>query len=137
MAENEYKYLASSLGKDEAVILALPIPGVTGSEHGVMRVPPPGSDVVINFEPAPGAGEGSRQMWNAVLAEGELAIHWLTAMFPTDQKAEVIDLTLPYLAQAHQDPSVRRQLRLRRRFGQVRGGIHDGRDSQGDAGWRQ
>jgi prepilin-type N-terminal cleavage/methylation domain-containing protein/prepilin-type processing-associated H-X9-DG protein len=106
MAVGGFKYLASSLAKDEAVILAIPIPGVTASEHGIMRVPPPGSDVVINFEPAPGAAEGARNMWNAVLAEGALAMHWLTAMMSTDQRAELVELTLPYLAQAHQDRNV-------------------------------
>jgi prepilin-type N-terminal cleavage/methylation domain-containing protein/prepilin-type processing-associated H-X9-DG protein len=106
MAKDGFKYLAASLSANEAVILAVPIPGVTGSLHGVMRVPPPGSAVSINFEPAPGADEGARGMWNAVLAEGALAAHWLTAMLPTDQREDVLGRTLPYLAVAHDDTDV-------------------------------
>ena len=106
MAQDGFKYLAGRLSQDEAVILAIPIPGVTGGRHGVMTVPPPGSEIRIVFETAPGADQGRTQMLIGLLSEAALAVHWLTAMLPTDQREQVVDDTLPYLSVAHNDPLV-------------------------------
>jgi prepilin-type N-terminal cleavage/methylation domain-containing protein/prepilin-type processing-associated H-X9-DG protein len=100
LAKDGFKYVASSLTRDAAVILAEPIAGVTNSEIGILHVDGtlPVESISINFEPVKGAFEGRQQMLRALLAEGAQAAHWLTLMLPIGEQEEVLKSTLPFLA---------------------------------------
>ena len=97
LAKDGFKYVAGKLSRDEVQVLAEPIPGVTGSESGLLRVVhvPGGSGVneVVFFD-TPGAAEGRRKMMAAILAEGAQAIHWLTVMMPLADQRAVYPATL-------------------------------------------
>ncbi|HJR61086.1 MAG TPA: DUF1559 domain-containing protein [Vicinamibacterales bacterium] len=100
LAKDGFKYVASSLTRDDAVILAEPIAGVTNSESGILHVDSslPVESISINFEPVKGAFEGRQRMLRGLLAEGAQAVHWLTLMLPIGEQEEVLKSTLPFLA---------------------------------------
>jgi prepilin-type N-terminal cleavage/methylation domain-containing protein/prepilin-type processing-associated H-X9-DG protein len=111
LAKDGFKYVASKLTKDEAVILAEPIAGVTGSESGILHAAPSTSEesFSIDFEPANGASEGRQRTSRAMLAEAAQAIHWLTVMLASDDQEQVYKSTLRFLADS--DPAVDEGLR--------------------------
>jgi prepilin-type N-terminal cleavage/methylation domain-containing protein/prepilin-type processing-associated H-X9-DG protein len=111
LAKDGFKYVASKLTRDEAVILAEPIAGVTGSESGILYAAPslPVESFTINFSPVSGAAEGRQRMGRAVLAEAAQAVHWLTVLLPSIDQEEVYRSTLPFLADP--DPAVADGLR--------------------------
>jgi prepilin-type N-terminal cleavage/methylation domain-containing protein/prepilin-type processing-associated H-X9-DG protein len=111
LAKDGFKYVASSLTGTEAVIVAEPIAGVTGSESGILHAHSslPVESFSINFEPVRGAAEGRIRMVRSVLAEGAQAIHWLTLMLPSAEQQEVSRSTLPFLSESN--PAVEEGLR--------------------------
>ncbi len=79
-AADGYRFSLSSLEPHSAVILAEPVPGVTGSETGQLRVSATGTEIV--FFATPGAAEGRRRMFTAVLSAGGEAAARLRALLP-------------------------------------------------------
>jgi prepilin-type N-terminal cleavage/methylation domain-containing protein/prepilin-type processing-associated H-X9-DG protein len=75
-----YQFTLSSLAPQSAVILAEPVPGVTGSETGQLRVTASGTEIV--FFATPGAAEGRRRMFTAVLSAGAETAARLRALLP-------------------------------------------------------
>jgi hypothetical protein len=79
-AKGGYRFSPASLGAQSAVILAEPIPGVTGAETGQLRVSPGATE--ITFFPTPGAAEGRRRMFTEVLSTGAQSIARLRGLLP-------------------------------------------------------
>ena len=75
-----YVYSLSSQTTESAVVLAEPVPGVTGSETGQLQVN--GGATTIAFFPTPGAAEGRRRMLIQVLSAGGEAAARLRALLP-------------------------------------------------------
>jgi prepilin-type N-terminal cleavage/methylation domain-containing protein/prepilin-type processing-associated H-X9-DG protein len=98
LAKDGTKIVAAKLTRDEVLVVAEPIAGVTGSESGLLRVArgPTGGPHVndVSFFDTPGATEGRRKMLAALLAEGAQAIHWLTVMMPLADQRSVYPATL-------------------------------------------
>jgi prepilin-type N-terminal cleavage/methylation domain-containing protein/prepilin-type processing-associated H-X9-DG protein len=79
-AAGGYRFTASSLGPQSVAILAEPVPGVTGSETGQLRVTDGTSQIV--FFATPGAVEGRGRMFAAMLSAGAGAAARLRALLP-------------------------------------------------------
>jgi prepilin-type N-terminal cleavage/methylation domain-containing protein/prepilin-type processing-associated H-X9-DG protein len=78
-----YAFTLSSLTAQSAVVLAEPVPGVTGSETGQLRVSATGSE--IGFFPTPGAAEGRSRMLTELLGAGAKATARFRALLPAVQ----------------------------------------------------
>ncbi len=105
-AKDGYRFLASSLEPQSLVLLAEPVPGVTGSDTGQLRMTStrtgPATEIV--FFPTPGASKGRSRMFSRVLSAGAHATNQLTALLPFVEQDNLFRATLPYLA--HPDPTV-------------------------------
>jgi prepilin-type N-terminal cleavage/methylation domain-containing protein/prepilin-type processing-associated H-X9-DG protein len=83
-AAGGYRFSPTTLAAHEAIILAEPVPGVTGSESGQLRVTATTTEIV--FFPTPGAAEGRYRMFARVLGTGAETITRMRALIPgTDQ----------------------------------------------------
>jgi len=98
-AKDGYKFVPVLLDPDAVVLLAEPIPGVTGAESGVLeagfRGPSPVTD--IHFFPTPGADEGRKRMFANVRRTAAEATSCLAALLSNRDREELHDLVLPYL----------------------------------------
>jgi prepilin-type N-terminal cleavage/methylation domain-containing protein len=103
LAKDGFKFIAMKISATEVQVLAEPIAGVTGSESAMLRVTSGGANEVAFFD-TPGAADGRRRMWAAVLGAGAQSIHWLTVMLPFSDQRTVFPSTLPALS--NPDPSV-------------------------------
>jgi prepilin-type N-terminal cleavage/methylation domain-containing protein len=79
-AKGGYRFSLTSVEPHSAVILAEPVPGVTGSETGQLRVS--ATQTEITFFPTPGVAEGRRRMFTGVLSAGAQAIARLRGLLP-------------------------------------------------------
>jgi prepilin-type N-terminal cleavage/methylation domain-containing protein/prepilin-type processing-associated H-X9-DG protein len=100
-AKDGYKFIATQLTPNAATILAEPVPGVTGSESGVL-----GASLVnrtpafnIRFFPTPGAAEGRSRMFALVDRSAAEAITCLVGLLPFIEQENVYDMVLPFLRQ--------------------------------------
>ena len=122
-ASGGYRFTAASLGAQSAVILAEPIPGVTGSETGQLRVSPGATE--ITFFPTPGAAEGRRRMFTQVLSTGAQSIARLRGLLPGVDEGRVAYETVRSLRTP--DPDVESAVRA---LSDTRGfslkSLHDG-----------
>jgi prepilin-type N-terminal cleavage/methylation domain-containing protein/prepilin-type processing-associated H-X9-DG protein len=75
-----YFYSLSSQTPESVVVLAEPVPGVTGSETGRLQVN--GTATEIAFFPTPGAADGRRKMLFQILSAGGEAAARLRALLP-------------------------------------------------------
>jgi prepilin-type N-terminal cleavage/methylation domain-containing protein/prepilin-type processing-associated H-X9-DG protein len=97
-----YTYSVSSQTAESTVVLAEPVPGVTGSETGELRVSATATEIA--FFSTPGAPEGRRRMLYQVLSAGGEAAARLRALLPA-----VDDKTVAYetaLSLRSPDPAV-------------------------------
>jgi prepilin-type N-terminal cleavage/methylation domain-containing protein len=94
-----YRFVASSLDDDSATILAEPIPGVTGSETGLLHVAKTvrGDVTDIRFFPTPGAAEGRNRMFAQIVSAGAQAVNQLTRLLPFADQDDVHQMTLAAL----------------------------------------
>ena len=80
-ARDGYRYSIERLAPAEVVLLAEPVPGVTGSESGMLtavpRQPP-----VIRFFPTPLAETGRNRMFNELLSAGAQTAQSLVSLLP-------------------------------------------------------
>jgi prepilin-type N-terminal cleavage/methylation domain-containing protein/prepilin-type processing-associated H-X9-DG protein len=91
-----YRYSAEKLAPGEVQILAEPVPGVTGSESGMMLVVP-GQEPSIRFFATPLSELGRQRMLSELLAAGSTSAQSL------------IGLLLPYIEQDNFYDSLRRE----------------------------
>lgn len=105
-AKDGFLFAIRSADPERVRIVAEPVPGVTGSETGVLDVDP--TDSRIFFVPTPGAEKGRMAMFEAVLRHGAEAIGALTHLLSAAEQSEVQRTTLSILAQP--DPEVGRVL---------------------------
>jgi prepilin-type N-terminal cleavage/methylation domain-containing protein len=97
-AKHGYKYVAASLTRDDAQLVAEPLAGVTGSETVLLRATRLSGDphfLNFSFVETPGAAEGHRKLVAALVGEGAQAIYWLTAMMPLADQRSVYPSTIP------------------------------------------
>jgi prepilin-type N-terminal cleavage/methylation domain-containing protein/prepilin-type processing-associated H-X9-DG protein len=80
-AKDGYWFSLASTSPDAMVILAEPVPGVTGSETGQLRASATGTE--ISFFPTPGAAEGRRRMFSRILQAGAETITRLRGVLPS------------------------------------------------------
>jgi prepilin-type N-terminal cleavage/methylation domain-containing protein len=76
-----YWFTLDSVSTQSAIILAEPVPGVTGSETGRLSVSPTSTEIV--FFPTPGAAEGRRRMFTRILRAGAETITRIRALLPS------------------------------------------------------
>jgi prepilin-type N-terminal cleavage/methylation domain-containing protein len=86
-AAGGYRFSPTALGEHEAIILAEPVPGVTGSESGQLRAT--ATTIEIVFFPTPGAAEGRYRMFARVLGAGAETITRLRALIPRAEQEVV------------------------------------------------
>ena len=107
-AKDGYRYVPSRLllaedlpreAPDSLVVLAEPIPGVTGSESALLHVTGDARSDSVVFFATPGAGEGRSQMFRFVLDLGARAVNQLTALLPFIEQDNLHAETLPFLRQ--------------------------------------
>jgi len=68
-----YQFIPERFSRDEVVVWAEPVPGVTGSMTGLMRIQ--GSlDPSISFFPTPLADEGRKRMFDSLMAQASQAV---------------------------------------------------------------
>jgi prepilin-type N-terminal cleavage/methylation domain-containing protein len=80
-ARDGYWFSAASIDSQSVLILAEPVPGVTGSETGQLRVTSTGTE--ISFFPTPGAAEGRRRMFTRILRAGAETITRVRGLLPS------------------------------------------------------
>jgi prepilin-type N-terminal cleavage/methylation domain-containing protein len=105
-ASDGYRFVVSSLQPQSLVILAEPVPGVTGSDTAVLRMTAgqTAPQTAIDFFPTPGAAEGRTRMLTRVLSAGAHAANQLTALLPFIEQENAYRATVPYLSKP--DPTV-------------------------------
>ena len=81
-AKDGYRFSPTTIEPDSVVVLAEPVPGVTGSETGQLRAT--ATTMEITFFPTPGAAEGRRRMLTRVLSVGAESITRLRALLPRE-----------------------------------------------------
>ena len=98
-AVDGYRFLASHLDESSVTLVAEPVPGVTGSETGLLHVAKSrtGDTTEIQFIPTPGAIEGRNRMFAQIAGAGAQAINQLTRLLPFAEQDEVHAMTLPFL----------------------------------------
>jgi prepilin-type N-terminal cleavage/methylation domain-containing protein/prepilin-type processing-associated H-X9-DG protein len=101
-AKDGYWFSLASTSADAVVILAEPVPGVTGSETGQLRTSASGTE--ISFFPTPGAAEGRRRMFSRILQAGADTITRLRGLLPSIGDERLALETA--LALRNPDPSV-------------------------------
>ena len=98
-AKDGYRFVGTRFELHAVVILAEPVPGVTGSETGVLtttRTPgTPGTSIA--FIPTPGAGEGRLAMMDRVRSAGAIAVNRLTGLLSSSQQRDAIRQTHAFL----------------------------------------
>jgi prepilin-type N-terminal cleavage/methylation domain-containing protein/prepilin-type processing-associated H-X9-DG protein len=82
---------------DTFVVLAEPVPGVTGSESAILRITADGRSDSVVFFATPGAAEGRSQLFRYVLDVGARAINQLTALLPFVEQDTLFAQTVPFL----------------------------------------
>jgi prepilin-type N-terminal cleavage/methylation domain-containing protein/prepilin-type processing-associated H-X9-DG protein len=107
-AADGYVFVVASSGPNRLRILAEPVPGVTGSETGILDVGP--AHAHIDFVPTPGADKGRKAMFRAILRHGAEAIGALTHLLSSAEQEEVRRTTQEVLERP--DPEVWRVLGL-------------------------
>lgn len=80
-AKDGYRYSIERLTPGEVAMLAEPIPGVTGSESGMITVVPT-QDPVVRFFPTPLSEVGRTRMFNELLSAGAQAAHSVVSLLP-------------------------------------------------------
>jgi prepilin-type N-terminal cleavage/methylation domain-containing protein len=107
-AKDGYRFVPSRLvlaediprdAPDSLVVLAEPIPGVTGSESALLRITGDARSDSVVFFATPGAPEGRSQMFRFVLDVGARAVNQLTALLPFIEQDNLHAETLPFLQQ--------------------------------------
>jgi prepilin-type N-terminal cleavage/methylation domain-containing protein/prepilin-type processing-associated H-X9-DG protein len=107
-AKDGYRFLPSQLvlqedpprgAPDALVLLAEPVPGVTGSESALLRVDSDARSDSVVFFPTPGAAAGRSKMVRRLLDVGAQAINQLTALLPFIEQDNLFAETLPFLRQ--------------------------------------
>lgn len=99
-AKDGYRYfLQSKPLPDYLAILAEPVPGVTGSESGLLQatVKKGSLSIDIHFFPTPGAGEGRKRMFAAVARSAGEAWGWSRHLLPYIEQDNVYSQVLPFL----------------------------------------
>jgi type II secretory pathway pseudopilin PulG len=99
-AKDGYRFVPSHITRHSIVILAEPVPGVTGSETGVLtvdRTSSRGPRTAIAFFPTPGAAEGAYEMFVQLRRVGAEAITQLTALLPFLEQESAVRVTLEFL----------------------------------------
>jgi len=104
-AKDGYKYIGIVLKPDKVTILAEPVPGVTGSESGLLRGTVVNGSPIFDtrFFPTPGADEGRSRMFALVDRSAAEAASCLAGLLPTVDRADLYDMILPYLADPGDD----------------------------------
>lgn len=93
-----YRFAPTKISANEVVVMAEPMPGVTGSETGVLRVAAGRQDVTdIQFHFTAGSGEGMRMMFTRVLAAGATSVNALTHLLPFVEQDAIHARTLEVL----------------------------------------
>jgi prepilin-type N-terminal cleavage/methylation domain-containing protein/prepilin-type processing-associated H-X9-DG protein len=104
-AKDGYRFIPSRLvlrenapgATDTFVVLAEPIPGVTGSESAILRITADARSDSVVFFPTPGAAEGRSRLFRYVLDVGARAINQLTALLPYVEQDTLFAQTVPFL----------------------------------------
>ena len=105
-AQDGHRFVATALSSQALVLLAEPVPGVTGSETAVLRMTATrtGPQTEIAYFATPGSAEGRHRMFSRVLSAGAAAVGRLTALLPYIEQENVYRATVPYLG--NPDPAV-------------------------------
>jgi len=100
-AKDGYKFIATRLTPNAATILAEPVPGVTGSESGLLEASLVNRSPVFNlrFFPTPGAAEGRYRMFAFVDRSAAEAITCLVGLLPFIEQDNLYSMVLPFLRQ--------------------------------------
>jgi len=109
-AKDGYRIIPSTLDPDRIVLIAEPVPGVTGGDTGILTVEGSGrtATTTVDFVPTPGADEGRAKMFGCVLGAGAKAINQLTSLLSSGDQQDVFQRTLPFVRDP--DPEVDRIL---------------------------
>jgi prepilin-type N-terminal cleavage/methylation domain-containing protein/prepilin-type processing-associated H-X9-DG protein len=96
-----YKFIATQLTPNAATILAEPVPGVTGSESGLLEASLVNRTPAFNirFFPTPGATEGRDRMFALVDRSAAEAITCLVGLLPFIEQDNLYSTVLPFLQQ--------------------------------------
>ena len=99
-ASDGYRFAASTLEPHAVVVHAEPVPGVTGSDTGLLQVTTAGTSpqTRIDFFPTPGAAEGRSRMFAEVLRVGAEAANRLSLLLPYIEQDNLYRATIPYLS---------------------------------------
>jgi len=100
-AKDGYKFIATQLTPNAATILAEPVPGVTGSESGLLEASLVNRTPAFNirFFPTPGAVEGRYRMFALVDRSAAEAISCLVGLLPFTEQESIYGMVLPFLRQ--------------------------------------
>jgi prepilin-type N-terminal cleavage/methylation domain-containing protein/prepilin-type processing-associated H-X9-DG protein len=104
-AKDGYRYLAANVSPDRVVIDAEPVPGVTGSSSGHLRVERTrgAAETEVWFTPTPGAGEGTQKMFGQIARIGAERMNQLSLLLPYIEQDNVFKMTVPFLGTLHPD----------------------------------
>jgi hypothetical protein len=91
-AKDGYRFTAVAISADAFTVAATPIPGVTGSESGLLeiRVISGVAAGAARFSPTPGADAGRARMFDAVLAASADTYEQLLALLPYIEQDNVV-----------------------------------------------
>jgi prepilin-type N-terminal cleavage/methylation domain-containing protein len=103
-----FKLVALVITPERVTLVAEPLPGVTGSETGVLDVAlgERGPTTRVSFYGTPNAGEGRARMFNAVLRHGSEAFSCLMGLLPIIEQENARRSVLDFLAAPSPDVGV-------------------------------
>jgi prepilin-type N-terminal cleavage/methylation domain-containing protein/prepilin-type processing-associated H-X9-DG protein len=95
-AKDGFRFAALKIAPQQVHLLAEPLPGVTGSETGLLMVErgSAGPVEIIRFFPTPNAGIGAARMTAKITSAGAQAISWVTHLLPFIEQENVHKATL-------------------------------------------